>query len=372
MILAGKLASEADIQRFRQEAESVAALDHPNILPIYEAGEHEGQHFFSMRLVEGGSLADLLAQSPRPSVRAFVNLLAQVCRAVHYAHQRGVLHRDIKPSNILLAGASPLTPDSHSLTPLVTDFGLAKKVEGESSITHTGAVLGTPSYMAPEQARADRRLSTAADVYSLGAILYEILAGRPPFRAASVAETLAEVMTREPPHPRSIEPAADRDLSVVALKCLEKDPVRRYESAAAVADELERWLAGTPIAARPASTAERAWKWARRRPAAAGLLLLGIAAPVVVITLLAISQARVRETAGKLAMSLAAERQSGYEGRIALAEAERLAGQTDRAAAILDECPDDLRRWEWYHLQRISRPYRLRVPTDLRWRPGAM
>ncbi|HJZ91698.1 MAG TPA: serine/threonine-protein kinase, partial [Gemmataceae bacterium] len=162
MILAGKLASEADIQRFRQEAESVAALDHPNILPIYEAGEHEGQHFFSMRLVEGGSLADLLAQSPRPSVRAFVNLLAQVCRAVHYAHQRGVLHRDIKPSNILLAGASPLTPDSHSLTPLVTDFGLAKKVEGESSITHTGAVLGTPSYMAPEQARAERQLTTAA------------------------------------------------------------------------------------------------------------------------------------------------------------------------------------------------------------------
>src|SRR5262245_28807697 len=131
MILAGKLASEADIQRFRQEAESVAALDHPNILPIYEAGEHEGQHFCSMRLVEGGSLADLLAQSPRPAVRGLVNLLAQVCRAVHYAHQRGVLHRDIKPSNILLAGVSPLTPDSHSLTPLVTDFGLAKKVEGE-------------------------------------------------------------------------------------------------------------------------------------------------------------------------------------------------------------------------------------------------
>src|SRR5262249_9553422 len=183
----------------------------------------------------------------------------------------------------------------------------------------------------------------------------------------------------DPPPPPWTDPGAARALPAVALKCLEKAPARRYESAAALAGELERWLAGKPIAARPASTAERAWKWARRRPAAAGLLLLGIAAPVVVITLLAISQARVRsaldrerETAGKLANSLAAERWSGYEGRIALAEAERLAGQTDRAAAILDECPDDLRRWEWYHLQRISRPYRLRVSTDLRWRPGAV
>src|SRR5262245_4515509 len=379
MILAGKLASEADILRFRQEAESIAALDHPNILPIYEAGEHDGQHFFTMRLVEGGSLADLLKVNPRPAVHGLVNLLAQVCRAVHYAHQRGVLHRDIKPSNILLAGAGTLTPDCQSLTPLVTDFGLAKKVKGDSSLTHTGAILGTPSYMSPEQARADRRLSTAADVYSLGAVLYEILAGRPPFKAASVAETLAEVMTREPPYPRSFDPAADPDLSVVALKCLEKDPARRYESAAALADDLERWLAGKPITARPTSVAERAWKWARRRPAAAGLLLLSIAAPIVVIALLAISQARVRsaldrerETAGKLAESLAAERRSGYEGRIALAEAERLTGQTDRAAAILDECPEDLRRWEWFHLQRLCRPHQLRLSTGMRWRPGAV
>lgn len=389
MILSGQFASQADVLRFRQEAEAAAALDHPNILPIYEVGEHEGQNYFSMKLVEGENLADRLSKRDPGDLSELVDLLSKVSRAIHYAHQRGVLHRDLKPANVLMQkspiktqnseGSTVVTSLASPLCPMVTDFGLAKKVEGDNCLTHTGAVLGTPSYMSPEQARAERQLSTATDVYSLGAILYEILTGRPPFRATSVAETLAEVMTREPMSPRAVRPGADRDLSVVALKCLEKDPARRYESAAALADELDRWLAGRPIIARPASTAERMIKWARRRPAAAALLVLGIASPAAVITLLAISHARVRdslerekETAGKLSASLIAERRSGYEGRIALAEAERLAGQSDRAAAVLDECPQELRRWEWYHLQHLCRPYQLRIPTDLGWRPGAV
>ncbi len=393
MILAGQLASEADVLRFRQEAEAAAALDHPHILPIHEVGEHDGQKYYSMKLVEGQSLAAHLLESPRSAIRGLVSILSQVARAVHYAHQRGVLHRDLKPANILLQRdideqMTDATGTSSSTSfiarpplvrPLVMDFGLAKKVEGDSGLTHTGAVLGTPSYMSPEQARSERRLSTAADVYSLGAILYEILTGRPPFRAASVAETLSEVMTREPPNPRTIRTDADRDLSVVALKCLEKDPARRYESAAALADELDRWLLGRPITARPASPIERAAKWARRNPAVAALLILCIIAPAAVIAVLVINQARVRdalnrekETAGKLSAALTAERHSGYEGRIALAEAERLAGQTDRAAAILDECPEDLRRWEWFHLQRLCRPQLLSIPTKLGWRPGAV
>lgn len=389
MILAGQFASEGDVLRFRHEAEAAAALDHPNILPILEVGEHQGQSYFSMKLVEGENLADRLAQRNPGDLRLLIDLLTLVCRAIHYAHQRGVLHRDLKPANVLIQKSAAKTQKSDGVRnighptfdfcPLVTDFGLAKKVEGDSDLTHTGAVLGTPSYMSPEQARAERRLSTAVDVYSLGAVLYEILTGQPPFRAASVAETLAEVMTREPTHPRVLRPGADWDLCVVALKCLEKDPARRYESAGALADELDRWLTGLPIAARPASAAERMIKWGRRRPAAAALLVLGIASPVAVITLLAINQAQVRhalerekETAGQLAASLSAERRSGYDGRIALAEAERLAGQADRAAAILDECPVELRRWEWFHLRRLCRPYDLRISTDLGSRPGAI
>src|SRR4029079_19639641 len=173
MILAGRLASATDVQRFQQEAEAAANLDHPNVLPIYEVGEHDGQRFFSMKLVEGGNLAQRLAERPRPSVRGLVDLLSKVARGVHYAHQRGVLHRDLKPANILI--------DTDG-TPYVTDFGLAKRVEGDSSLTQSGAVLGTPSYIAPHQRKAAKNVSTAVDTYSLGAILYEYPAGQPPFR----------------------------------------------------------------------------------------------------------------------------------------------------------------------------------------------
>src|SRR5262245_54037249 len=235
MILAGRLASATEVQRFQQEAEAAAGLDHPNILPIYEVGEHDGQRFFSMKLVTGGSLADRLAASPRPDGRGLVEHLARVAGAVHYAHQRGVLHRDLKPANILLDGDG---------TPYVTDFGLAKKVEADSSLTQSGAIVGTPSYMAPEQARGERQITTAADIYALGALLYEVLAGQPPFRGDNLAQTLRQVEEQDPTPPTRINPAAEADLEAVALKCLEKDPARRYPSAADFADELGRWLRG--------------------------------------------------------------------------------------------------------------------------------
>jgi hypothetical protein len=273
MILAGTLASAGDVQRFRLEAEAAANLDHPNILPIYDVGEDQGRPYFSMKLVDGGSLAGLLATTPRPPVRELVGLLAKVCRAVDFAHRRGVLHRDLKPANVLLGADG---------APFVTDFGLAKKAGREDSgLTRTGAVVGTPSYMPPEQARGEKGLTTAADVYSLGAILYEVLCGRPPFRGESVMDTLMKVMTQDAADPRTLDPAADRDLSLVALKCLAKGPTERYTSAAALADDLDRWLAGEPLSVRPLSPAAQAWRWLRRNAAAAvGVTALGLVAGV--------------------------------------------------------------------------------------------
>jgi hypothetical protein len=274
MILAGGLASAGEVERFRLEAEAAAALDHPNVLPIYEVRDHDGRPYFSMKLVEGGSLAGKLAASPRPPVRELVGLLAKVCRAVDFAHRRGVLHRDLKPGNVLLDADG---------TPYVTDFGLAKRAgREESGLTRTGAVVGTPSYMPPEQARGEKGITTAADVYALGAILYEALTGRPPFRGESVMDTLVKVMTESPADPRALAPAADRDLSLVALKCLAKDPAARYGSAAALADDLERWLAGEPLSVRPLSAAAQAWRWLRRNAATAvGVTVLGLVAGVV-------------------------------------------------------------------------------------------
>src|SRR5262249_49440505 len=223
MILRGELASKADLNRFRAEAESAARLDHPNIVQVYDVGECDGQAFFTMKYVEGATLRQIAAQGPLPP-RDAARYLAAICRAIDFAHQHGILHRDLKPSNILI---------DRDDRPLVTDFGLAKRVEGGSSLTGTGAILGTPSYMAPEQAAGSRgHLSPATDVYSLGTILYELLTGRPPFQAASPVDTLLLVLEQEPLVPHLLNRHVDRELEMICLKCLQKPADLRYPSAA--------------------------------------------------------------------------------------------------------------------------------------------
>jgi predicted Ser/Thr protein kinase len=260
MILGGSLAGSAEVQRFRTEAEVIAALDHPHIVPIYEVGEHDGLPWFSMKLIDGGSLSEQLPRLARDR-RAAVQLLAQVARAVHHAHQRGLLHRDLKPGNILL---------DQQGQPYVTDFGLARRLEGGSNLTQTGAIVGTPSYMAPEQAASQKGLTTAVDVYSLGAILYELLTGRPPFQAATPLDTVLQVLDQEPEPPHQLAPDVDRDLELICLKCLAKEPQQRYGSAEALAADLEHWLAGEPLSVRPPAFGSLLGLWLRQNFGAAG------------------------------------------------------------------------------------------------------
>jgi tetratricopeptide (TPR) repeat protein len=270
MIRSAQFASPLEQARFRSEAQSAASLDHPHIVPVHEVGEQAGQPYFSMKLIEGGSLADRLRQAGPPlDVPSAVRLIATVARAVHYAHQRGILHRDLKPANVLL---------DEQGQPHVTDFGLAKRLQGDHALTQTGTLLGTPSYVAPEQAAGSADVSTAADTWSLGAILYELLTGRPPFRGATPLETLQQAQHQPAPAPRAVRPDLPRDMEIICLKCLEKEPGRRYPSALALAEDLERFLASEPIVARPAGRLERARMWARRRPAAAALLGVSVLA----------------------------------------------------------------------------------------------
>src|SRR5438094_4447590 len=229
----GQWASKANQKRFRREAEAAASLDHPSIVPIYEVGEREGACYFSMKFVEGGQLDEVVRRTLM-SIRQAAELIAKVARTVHYAHEHGILHRDIKPGNILLDAKGE---------PLLTDFGLARLVEAESTITGTLEVLGTPSYMAPEQAVGEtRKLTSATDVYGLGAVLYQLLTGQPPFAGGTTYETIRLLRDREPRPPRLLNPKIDRDLSTICLKCLEKEPKRRYSSADAFAEDLEHWL----------------------------------------------------------------------------------------------------------------------------------
>src|SRR5881398_700574 len=263
VISLGQWASKAHLRRFRLEAEAAAKLEHPGIVPIHEVGERDGSCYFSMKFIEGGQLDEVARRQPMP-IRQAAELIAKVARTVHYAHEHGILHRDIKPGNILLDAKGE---------PHLTDFGLARLVESESSVTQTLDVLGTPSYMAPEQAVGNNAaISSATDVYGLGAVLYQLLIGQPPFAGGTTYETIKLLLDTEPRQPRLLNPKIDRDLSTICLKCLEKDPQRRYSSALALAEDLERWLRHEPIRARRTGIFTRGRKWVRRNPAIAALI----------------------------------------------------------------------------------------------------
>src|SRR5271157_5330249 len=238
MLLAGPCARPEELERFLREAQAVAALRHPNVVQVHDIGDVEGRPYFTMELVEGGNLADQIRGVPQPAHQAAARV-ATLAEAIHAAHQSGIVHRDLKPSNILL------TRDG---TPKVTDIGLARRLEGDGGLTLSGVPVGTPSYMAPEQARADKgAIGPATDVYALGAILYELLTGRPPFRAESATATLQQVLTDEPVTPTRLNPQVPGDLTTICLKSLSKEPHRRYASAVALAEDLRRFLRGEPI-----------------------------------------------------------------------------------------------------------------------------
>jgi serine/threonine-protein kinase len=257
MIRAGRLATPEERERFLFEAEAVANLDHPHIVPIFEIGDHQGQDFFSMRLVEGGSLARRITESGKDPQSA-ARLMATVADAVDHAHSQGIWHRDLKPANILIDGAG---------RPFVTDFGLAKRVREDIALTRSGTIVGTPSYMAPEQAAgSSQKVSAASDVYSLGAVLYELLAGRPPFRAETVREVLEQVLEREPEPPSQYRPNLPVDLERICLKCLEKNPQARYPTARAFAEDLERFLRGESVEAGRPNPLQQTVRWTRREP----------------------------------------------------------------------------------------------------------
>jgi eukaryotic-like serine/threonine-protein kinase len=278
-VLAGHLSSAEDRARFRREIEAIARLDHPHIVPVYAVGEapradgQGGRPYFSMKFYPGGSLAQQV-RGPSTDLPGHARLVETVARAVHHAHQRGILHRDLKPHNVLLDEAGQ---------PHVTDFGLAKRFDPHADATPGSGVVGTPGYIAPEQARGGQFVTTASDVYGLGAILYELLTGEPPFRGETALATLLQAAERPPPRPSLRNPRVPRDLETICLKCLEKEPRQRYGSAQELAEDLARWRAGEPIQARPAAPLERAWRWCRRNPreaatAALALVLLAVAA----------------------------------------------------------------------------------------------
>jgi WD40 repeat protein len=332
MILIERAATPGVMERFCAEAEAVASLDHPNILPIYEIGEHEGRPFYSMKFANGGSLREHMAefrQRPREAAR----LVASIARAVHHAHQRGILHRDLKPGNILLDGSQP--------TPYVSDFGLAKWIGRDLGLTVFPTALGTPPYMAPEQAAgASAELTTATDVYSVGVILYELLTGRPPFVADTALETLRLVAEANAEPPRKLDATIPRDLEVICLKCLGKEPASRYSSAAALADDLERWIEGRTILARASTPPERLWRWAKRNAALATLSLALLLALISFAVGSTIAAARLRISNSRAVAAEHDALEKLHSSYLAQARASRRtgrAGQRLEALAALEQ-----------------------------------
>jgi WD40 repeat protein len=392
MILSGSHAGKSELARFRTEAEAVARLQHPNIVQIHEIGEHDGIPFFSLEYCAGGSLAKLLSGTPFPP-REVAHLVETLARAMDHAHQHQIIHRDLKPANVLLAlgqhqsaaGREPEHEDSPSgerrpltaFTPKITDFGLAKKLD-DAGQTASGAVMGTPSYMAPEQASGEsKEVGPLADVYALGAILYECLTGRPPFKAAKSLDTIMQVIESEPVPPTQLQPKTPPDLETICLKCLRKEPEKRYASAGELAEDLRRFLANEPIRARPVGRVERVLRWCQRKPATAGML-----AAILMLALLGLGgilwqwqEASANAAAEKNARSLAeaSEKRAlrseedakqkakelewqGYKHRIALAQREWQANNVALAERLLDECEPARRGWEWHYCKRLCHP----------------
>ena len=295
MILAGQLASTADVSRFYSEAQAAANLEHPGIVPIHEVGQYGGQHYFSMAFVDGESLAERLTAGPLPQQEAAA-LVQHLCEAVQYAHQRGVIHRDLKPGNVLI---------DRDGRPHITDFGLAKQTAAGNDLTATGQVLGTPSYMPPEQAAGDlAAVGPAADIYSLGAVLYAALTGRPPFQAATPIDTLLQVRVADPVSPRLLNPSVKKDLETICLKCLEKEPQRHYGSAAEMAEDLRRFLHDEPILARRLGPLARSVRWVRKRRRIVGMVAASAAlAAILLIGGFLVSRAHERSLLGNVAIT---------------------------------------------------------------------
>jgi len=345
VMLSGQFASPQVVQRFHTEAEVVANLQHPNIVTIHEVGEHEGQPYFSMDFVEGRTLAVLVREKPLPAKRA-AGYLKAIAEAVHYAHQHGVLHRDLKPSNVLIDASDQ---------PRITDFGLAKRLSGDSELTLTGQVLGSPNYLSPEQASGRQtEVGPASDVYALGAMLYHLVSGRPPFQADALTTLLRQVIETEPVAPRLLNASIPRDLETICLKCLEKDRLRRYATAQELADELGRFLCGEPILARPVSRPEKVWRWCRRKPALAtalGAMVLVAAVGFVGV----VSQWRRVEVQRDAAVQARIRAdQERYDAAISEAQLLIEHHRFDRAREILARKEQEsYRGWEWGWLQRL-------------------
>jgi WD40 repeat protein/tetratricopeptide (TPR) repeat protein len=366
MALGAAHLSARETSRFRREAEMVAQLQHPHIVQIYEVGEHDGRPFYSMEFVGGGSLDRLVAGTPQ-SPREAAQLVETLARAMYHAHERGIIHRDLKPANILLVSGGVVRGESSEPTfsthhsplttqqPKITDFGLAKFLWADvAGPTRSGDLLGTPSYMAPEQIDFKTGvIGPASDVYGLGAILYELLTGRPPFKAETAMDTLLQVKFTDPVSPSQLQPKLSRDLVTICLHCLHKEPRQRYASALALAEDLRSFLDGRPIRARPVGVLARTVKWARRRPAIAAL-------GAGIFLILALGFAGVtwqwREAEGARRTAEGARRTAEdrlYFNRIALAHHEWLAYNVARAGGLLAECPEHRRQWEWHYLQRL-------------------